>query len=242
MHVNDTYTIVGSIQNIDFIPADIAIQATLYSKENKVLATFNVKDIIKHKLFAKESSNFRIDFEGIAWSNFESTPPEVAIGKEFTSSKVEEKPVSFNLQVAANVATTDLYDGLALQSIIVTDGFLEGVLFNTGIQNATIPQLLISYYDENESLINVDRNYLEESVRPQRKLNFKIALPDHANSSIVNTSLQNVFINGLPNKAITNKIVPNRILNEGTQTLIPVHNKTYAYISIQVNSIIGNPQ
>jgi hypothetical protein len=242
MHVNDTYSIVGSIQNIDFIPADIAIKATLYSKENKVLATFNVKDIIKHKLFAKESSNFRIDFEGIAWSNFDSRSPEVADGKKFTSNKVEEKPVSFNLQVAANVATTDLYDGLALQSIIVTDGFLEGVLFNTGIQNATIPQLLISYYDEKKSLVNVDRNYLEESVRPQRKLNFKIELPVHSDSSIINTSLQNVFINGLPNEAITNKIVPKRILNQETQTLIPVHDKTYSYIGIQVNSYIDNPQ
>ncbi len=240
--VGEEYSIVGTLQNIDFIPADIAIQATLYSKDNKILATYNAKDIIKHKLFAKESSNFRIDFEGIAWSNFDAPPPpEVFDPNEFTPIVLNEVPVSFNLQVSANVATTDLYDGLAIQDHKINDGFIEGSLFNTGIQNATIPQLLISYYDDDKKLINVSSNYIEESVRPQRKVNFKVPLGNNDERTILNTSLRNVFINGLPNKEISNKVVPDRILDDPTQTLIPVKNKNYSYISIQVNSYIGNP-
>ena len=239
---NDEYTIVGTLQNIDFIPADVAIKATLYAKDNSVLATYNAKDIIKHKLFAKESSNFRIDFEGIAWSNFDANPPEVFDPEEFTSIILDEEPVTFNLQVSANVATTDLYDGLAIQNNVISEGFIEGTLFNSGIQNATIPQVLISYYDENKNLINVTSNYIAESVRPQRKVTFKIPLGNNNPRTILNTSLKNVFINGLPNEDITNKIVPDRALNKPMQTLIPVENENYSYISIQVNSYIGNPK
>jgi len=240
IQTDDTYAIVGSVQNIDFIPADIAIQATLYSQKNKVLATFNAKDIIKHKLMAKETSNFRIDFEDIAWKDYNNNIPEVFNPQEFTPMILKEKPVTFNLQVSANVATTDLYDGLALQQLNITNNIIEGTLFNTGTQNATIPQLLISYYDKDKNLINVDRTYLEESVRQQRKQYFAIPLKDNEPITILNTSLKNVFINGLPNEAITNKIVPNRKKEE--LLLLPVTNKHYAYISVQVNSYLGNPK
>ena len=238
---NDEYMIVGRVQNIDFIPADVAIQATLYAADNTPLAVFNAKDIIKHKLLAKESSNFKINFEGIAWNNYGSVQPEVFNPKEFTPAILDDTPVTFNLQVSANVATTDLYDGLAIQNCKISEGNIVGTLFNTGMQNATIPQLLISYYDENKSLINVKRTYLEESIRPQRKLNFTTPLSEQVAGTIINSSIKNVFINGLPNEEITNKLVPNRMSTNEKKTLIPVANKTYSFISVQVNSYIGNP-
>jgi hypothetical protein len=45
-----SYSIVGELQNIDNVPADVSIKGTLYNENNKELAQHDVKFHAKHKL------------------------------------------------------------------------------------------------------------------------------------------------------------------------------------------------
>ena len=59
---NKRYAIIGEVQNIDNVPADVVLKGTLYNDANKELATYNAKHIIKHKLMPKEITAFKINF------------------------------------------------------------------------------------------------------------------------------------------------------------------------------------
>ncbi len=238
----DRYSIVGELQNIDDIPADITIKATLYNDNNISLANYNAKYHVKHKLMPKETTTFRIDFEGIAWSSAKDTIPTTFNPDEFTPINFEEKPIKFNLQCAGNVAITDLYKQLALQEVQLQDGSINGVLFNSGIQEVTIPQLLVSYYDENKELIWVDNHFLEEGVRIQRKQYFKYDLMGLTDLKLINAGMENCFVNGLPNASISEKSFPNRNAKHPKEQLQALKGDGFEFIKIELNSYIGNPK
>ncbi|PPK95033.1 hypothetical protein LY01_01786 [Nonlabens xylanidelens] len=220
-----TFYIVGSIQNVDNIPADIAVTGAIYNKLNEEIARYNAQDIVKHKLLAKETTPFLIEFNS---SNDPDRPFEM--------------PENFEIQVKANVATTDLYQAVAPSQIHVNNSELTGFLFNPSIEAATIPQLLISYYNESKEMIWTDAVYVDESVRPQRKRPFSIHLPEMEQPLIISSSLLNVSVNGLPNKSIAAKVNPNRNKAGTNEFLIPVTRLPYSYISISTNAYIGNPR
>lgn len=229
-----SYSIIGVVQNIDRVPADVAVKGTLFSEENKALASYNAKDIIKHKLLPMEVTPFRIDFEEIAWLVSRDG------GQKVTNSyALGEVPSKFELQLQANVATTDLYDELAVIQCSIENDAISGSLFNSGVQNATIPQLLISFYDEDRTVLWVEKKYLEASVRPQRKQQFKIELPKENAPTLLNDSLENIFVNGLPNQSSAAKLIPERLSEHDGAQLIKVAGRSYAYISIKLNSFLG---
>ncbi|MDO1499045.1 hypothetical protein Q2T40_01505 [Winogradskyella maritima] len=57
-----------------------------------------------------------------------------------------EQPQKFNIQCAGNVANTDLYKEITIQEVELNPSVISGALFNSGIQEVTIPQLLVSYF------------------------------------------------------------------------------------------------
>ena len=57
---------------------------------------------------------------------------------------------------------------------------------------------------------------------------------------IINESMENVFVNGLPNALISNKIIPNRIENHSSSELQKIKHPDFSYIKIEMNSYIGN--
>ncbi|WP_027395035.1 membrane protein [Aquimarina latercula] len=239
---NDTiYTVVGEIQNIDNVPADVVIKATLYDSENQELAVYNAKDQMKHKLVPKEITSFRINFEGIAWMNKGEQKPKTFNPDEFTAISLTDSPITFNLQCAGNVATTDLYKGLALSEVIVNKNKVHGLLFNSGLQEITIPQLIISYYNNQKELVWVDHSYVREGIRPQRKRPFTYELKEISNLKSISQDMENIFINGLPNKDISNKVTPNRRRDQKDYSFIPVDATGYNFIKIEVNNYIGAP-
>lgn len=239
---NMEYAIVGQIQNVDNIPSDIAITGTLYSIDDVPLAKYNAKDVVKHKLLPKEITNFRIKFEGIAWSKQDASKSKSFNPAEFLPAILNESPVKFDLQIESNSAITDIGNQLAIQDYKVINNKLLGSLFNTGIQNATIPQLLVSYYNADKEIIWVEKHYLEESARPQRKIKFDISLANSIEVTSIFNSLDYVYVNGLPNAEISNKVVPSRKLDHAFNGLIAVENNTYSFVSIKVNTYIGNPK
>ncbi|MBW2962831.1 hypothetical protein [Mesonia aestuariivivens] len=237
----DHYSIIGELQNIDNVPADVVIKATLYNDNNEELANYNAKYMIKHKLLPKETTSFRIDFEGVAWLDTNTSIPETFNPDEFTPIELKDIPTQFNLQTAGNVATTDLYKQVSLASLKVEKENVEGTLFNYGIQEVTIPQLLISYYDENKELIWVDSQFMQEGVRVQRKQDFNFKLKRLNCLYLINSSLENTFVNGLPNKDIADKVIPNRIETHQRENLQQVERLNFSFFKIEINNYIGNP-
>ena len=241
VRTDSIYTVVGEVQNVDNVPADVVIKCTLYNDYDEELAVYNVKDQMKHKLMPKEITSFRINFEGIAWLDSASRKPDTFDPNEFTPVDLSDIPTKFNLQCAGNVATSDLYKGVSIAELRQDNDYIEGVLFNSGIQEVTIPQLIISYYNNNHELIWVDHDYIKEGIRPQRKKVFSYKLKNLNSISIINNSLDNTFVNGLSNKAISYKVTPNRKKEQRKVQFIPVSGKSYPYIKIEINNYIGAP-
>ncbi|MDY8134650.1 hypothetical protein [Aquimarina sp. 2201CG5-10] len=237
----EQYSIVGALQNVDNVPADVVIKGSLYGSENNRLATYNAKHLMKHKLIPKEITSFRINFEGIAWLDINESKPDTFDPEQFTVLELKDRPIEFNLQCAGNVATTDLYKGVAVNDIVITDDKISGVFFNSGLEEVTIPQLLISYYDSNKKMIWVDHKYLREGIRPQRKQYFEYTFKDVSNIEIIDENLDNVYVNGLPNVEISQKVVPNRKPDLKSLALLPVNGKGFSYIKLEINTYIGAP-
>ncbi|WP_047550223.1 membrane protein [Psychroserpens sp. Hel_I_66] len=236
------YAIVGEIQNIDNVPADVVLKGTLYNEENKELATYNAKYHIKHKLMPKETTAFKINFEGIAWSKTQDSIPKTFNPDEFTPIELEDQPIKFNLQAAGNVSGSDLYKKIVLNDMSITNGEIQGSLFNSGLQEITIPQLLVSYYDANKTLVWVDHIFVKAGIRQQRKQYFKYPLIENGNFTIISDNMENIFVNGLPNEPISNKIVPNRIENHLDLEFQSIEHPNFSFIKIETNTYIGKPK
>ncbi|MFY9244082.1 MAG: hypothetical protein WAO74_13775 [Polaribacter sp.] len=236
------YAIIGEVQNIDNVPADIVLKGTLYNDENKELATYNAKYHVKHKLMPKEVSSFRINFEGIAWSKTQDSIPKTFNPDEFTPIELEEQPTKFNLQVAGNVSNSDLYKSIVLSDIDINSKNIKGTLFNSGLQEITIPQLLITYYDQHKNMVWVDHLFLENGIRQQRKQYFNYPILKENSITLVNDDMSDCYVNGLPNKNISDKIVPNRIENHIHSELQKIDHPLYNFVKIEMNTYIGNPK
>jgi hypothetical protein len=235
------YAIVGEVQNIDNVPADVVLKGTLYNDDNKVLATYNAKYHIKHKLMPKEVSSFRINFEGIAWSKTQDSIPKTFNPDEFTPIELEEQPTKFNLQAAGNVSGSDLFKSTTANITTINDDYISGTLFNGGTEEVTIPQLLISYYDENKTLVWVDHLFIKEGIRQQRLQPFTYALLKNKAITIINGDMSNCFVNGLPNENISDKIVSDRIINHNNQELQAIDHSVFKFVKLEINTYIGNP-
>nr|WP_320021212.1 hypothetical protein [uncultured Draconibacterium sp.] len=235
---NGRYSIIGEIQNIDNVPADVVIKATLYDRLNTELASYNNKDIIKHKLLPKEITSFRVDFEGIAWIKNDEEIPAVFDPDQFTPVELKSAPAKFNLQCAGNVLTKDLYKNVGISDMELKDQTMNGTLFNYGVSEVTIPELLVSYYNTQKELIWVENLYLKEGIRVQRKQHFDYALADVSAVKEINNSLENCYVNGLPNSDIARKIVSQRINLKNNDYLQPVEN---GFIKIELNNYVGKP-
>ncbi len=234
------YAIIGEVQNVDNVPADVILQGSLYADDDTELATYNAKYHVKHKLMPKETSSFKINFEGIAWSDINDDIPTTFDPDEFTSMDFVKNPTKFNLQITGNVSGEDLYKNLNVSRIEFNEYGISGTLFNSGVQEVTVPQLLFTYYNEDKEIIWVDHKFVEEGIRQQRKRDFQYNFPLNNMIKIVSTDMSNCLVNGLPNDAISDKVVPNRIKNHSKDQLQQIDHKAYSYLKIEINSFIGN--
>jgi hypothetical protein len=236
------YSIIGELQNVDNIPADVTLNATLYDKKSNQLASFNSKYGIKHKLQPKEMTSFKVNFEEVSWLKNTHSKPTTFNPNEFTPLEIQRNPEIFNIQCAGNVANTDLYNQVALSDFKIENNRIKGTLFNFGIQESTIPQILISYYDAKKELIYVDHFFMAEGIRIQRKNYFDYQLLNLEGCTVLKSSIENCFVNGLSNASITIAADPNRNTNHEKQHLQKVKGKGFDYIKIEINNYIGNPR
>ncbi len=235
-----SYALIGEVQNVDNVPADVVLKATLYNDANKTLATYNTKHQIKHKLMPKEISAFRINFEGIAWSKTKDSIPKTFNPDEFTPVAFEEQPTKFNLQAAGNVSGSDLYKQTVLSDLEISDSIISGKLFNSGLKEVTIPQIIISYFDADKNLLWVDHDFVIEGIRQQRQQHFEYVIETDS-VKVISTDMENCFVNGLPNKDIADKVIPNRIKNQTYTELQAINHPIYNFVKLETNAYLGNP-
>jgi len=239
--VKNSYALIGEVQNIDNVPADVVLKGTLYNEESKELASYSAKYHVKHKLMPKEITSFKINFEGIAWSKVQDSIPKTFNPDQFTPQEFEEQPTKFNLQVAGNVSSSDLHKGAVLSNLEIEKTTIRGEIFNSGVQEITVPQLLISYYNARKELVWVDHLFMEAGIRQERKQNFEYPILKEMQVTLINDNMANCFVNGLPNKEIATQIIANRNKNHLEMMLQEIENKEYPYVKIEMNSFIGNP-
>jgi hypothetical protein len=242
INYNKEYIIIGEIQNVDNVPADVVLKASLYDINSKKIASHNAKYVIKHKLMPKEITSFKVNFEDIAWIKNTDVKPKTFNPNEFTPLDIKGIPITFNIQCAGNVTITDLYTQVALSDFEIEENHIKGTLFNFGIQESTIPELLVSYFNVKKELIYVDHFFMREGVRVQRKNYFKYELLDLRNNKVIKSSLENCFVNGLTNESISREVVPNRNKNQEPEQLQEIKGKGFNYIKIEINNYIGNPR
>jgi hypothetical protein len=236
---NGHYAILGEVQNIDNVPADVVLKGTLYNDANVELATYNAKYHMKHKLMPKEVTSFRINFEGIAWSKTQDSIPETFNPDEFTPVEFADTPTKFNLQAAGNVSGSDLYKNIVWSDVHSNQKTINGNLFKSGLQEITVPQLLVTYYDENKQLLWVDHMFLDKGIRQQRKQAFNYELAGNDSIEIISSDMENCYVNGLPNADISAKILSNR---KNYNVLQKISHPVYSYVKIEMNGYIGNPK
>ncbi|CAM3591219.1 membrane protein [Flavobacterium gelidilacus] len=242
VYFDNKYMIIGEVQNIDNVPADVVLKASLYDEKDKMLGTFNAKYVIKHKLMPKETTSFKVNFEDIAWLNATDVKPTSFNPDEFTDKNFNNKPVTFDIQSAGNVAISDLYTAVAISDLVVSDKEIKGTLFNYGIQEVTVPEVLISYYNDKKELIYVDHKFIKEGVRIQRKQYFTYSFLNLSSLKSLKYSTENCFVNGISNEAIARGVIKKRKTNEEEEQLQKVNGKGFAYIKIELNNYIGNPK
>ncbi len=205
--VDGRYSLVGEIINVDSDPADLTVTATIFDQFEKELSTYNAQDAIVHKILPKEVTPFRVDFEGVAGTNLSETDfsfdPLAFSNPNIVPAEID----AFEVYGKAVVTTQDLYRGLSVQSLQITtngqDFFLRGELVNSGTVLATIPRLLISYYDGAGNVVWVGDVYIEQAVRPQYTHKFEIPL----------TSLDDVEIVLAEGGMFTNSLRPQTPVN-----------------------------
>jgi hypothetical protein len=180
--VNGRYSVVGELINTDADPADITVAAHLYNENDEELIWYNAQQAMTHKILPKEVTPFRIDFEGVAGLELSGMPAPVEFEPDaFFLLELDDPPAAFEVYGRGLVTTHDLFRDVAVQDIQVQSDengrfHLTGRLHNTGTQEATIPHLLVTYYDEQNRVMWVDDFYIEEGVRPQRTQSFDLPL------------------------------------------------------------------
>ena len=242
IYFDNKYMVIGEVQNIDNVPADVVLKASLYDEKDKMLGTFNAKYVIKHKLMPKETTSFKVNFEDIAWLNATDVKPTSFNPDEFTDKNFNNKPVTFDIQSAGNVAISDLYTSVAISDLAISDKEIKGTLFNYGIQEVTVPEILISYYNDKKELIYVDHKFIKEGVRIQRKQYFTYSFLNLSSLKSLKYSNENCFVNGISNDAIARDVIKKRKTNEEEEQLQKVNGKGFSYIKIELNNYIGNPK
>jgi len=228
------YTIVGQIKNIDNVPAYLSIEAILYNEKGEEITRYNAKDAFKNHLSPKEFTPFRIDFESIAKTgdlgDHQFNPDQM------TEFETQDSIVSFSLFVKSIVSSQSAYKNIGIQNLSFNEtGKLKGEIHNYGTDEINIPQILVSYFDENSSLFWLDKVYYPIGIRPQRKKSFEHSLTLADQISIISKGGDdNLFVNGVANKAYLKNQISESLLNTFR---IQDANKDYEY-SVLCNSYI----
>lgn len=176
---NGRYSVLGAVSNTDADPAYASLFSSLFAQD-EFLLRYAMGEVGSQRLLPAETSGFRIDFEGVlsleheeAQGNFDPTlfiPPELSAA-----------PDSASIEARAIVSGHDLYRGIALNAVRVSQAggapVITGLAVNTGTQTATIIRITALLYDDNGAPIWAEAGFVETNIYPGQSAPFQFALP-----------------------------------------------------------------
>jgi hypothetical protein len=232
VRVGERYSVVGELANTAADPGDVTVTALLFDQTGAELSRYNAQTGIMHKLLPGEVTPFQVNFEGVAGAMITET---LRVGTfrpdDFTPLNLKQPVTSFAVYGKAVVTARDLRRELSAQDLKVAVGpdggiTLSGALYNSGTVEATIPQILVTCYDQAGQVAWVEEVFIEEAVLAQERRPFRMAL--HAAASVVDQQVSGtLFPLGEP-----------RALGTGDQIMLPP-GSGYAAIRISVHAFAG---
>lgn len=185
----DSFFIVGDLINIDNDPSYLTVEGILLDSSGVEIGRYNARDVVQHVIYPKQRTAFRIDFDDLLPDRWEKKYPD----------RARKKPADFLVYVRSMVAADVPYQHLGLQDIgLDTTGLIRGKVINFGARQVIIPQLLLSYYQNDRQLQWVESLYLSGGIRPQRSKLIEHRLPDLSGFAVLATGNDdNLRINGV---------------------------------------------
>lgn len=182
VQVGDRYHVVGELVNQSSDPADVTVTGYLFDEQGNILSWYNAVRGTVHKVFPYERVPFRIDFEGVAGSVLSdaATAGEFA-ADAFSPLELESPIASFQVIAQGVVTARDLFRDVAIQDVNISLGIdgqqhIIGNLINNGTVEATIPQVLVTFYDETGQVMWVDDEFVDVAIRPQLMQPFDVQI------------------------------------------------------------------
>ncbi|MCU0495089.1 MAG: hypothetical protein MUD01_26170, partial [Chloroflexaceae bacterium] len=228
------YSLVGELRNRDADPGDVTVTAMLFGQDGSEVSRYNAQTLLMHKLLPQEVTPFRVDFEGIAGVQISDHKAGGDFSPEdYTPPDLTQALASFQVYAKAVVTGYDLYRDVAAQGLhVVTDAQgqvrLHGELINNGTLEATIPQLLLTYYDADGRVTWVDQQFLERSIAPQQTQTFDITL----------TPASALLPLSLPGESFPSASPAARMLTQAERLPLPP-GLGFASVRVSVNYFVG---
>ena len=231
------YSVIGAITNTDADPAHLTVLADLVA-DNRSLARSSVATLIGQRLLPGETSGFRVGFEGVL------SLDDARDRKEFDPTlfippELDAEPQTARIEARALVAGQDLYRGVSLNGVTVTDvrgnPVIEGLAVNAGTKTASIVRIVVLAYDGDGKPIWIDAGYVETNIYPGQSAPFRIELPPRDDIRVI-ADLQDAdaIING--SSQDTTQTLPGP--GDGT---IATGIAGYAALRLQVSSMTHDP-
>lgn len=203
------FSVVGEVMNTDVDPADVTVTAYLYDSEGNELTWYNATDGMMHKLPPLDITPFRVDFEGVAGMALDETAEALSFRPGATWDYVLPEDAelgSYNVFAKGVVTGRDLGRNLGIQDLVaefVDDELsVNGTLVNVSLREAVIPHVFVTLYDEEGAIVWVDHFYVPQSIRAQRRQDFRIPITPRADIGVIDIP------NGAFSNALTDPPVP----------------------------------
>ncbi len=200
VRVDGQFSVVGEALNIDVDPAHITVTARLLNKKGEELSSYTNSATSMHTALPGETIPFRVDFEGVAGLT-ERREVEFAPNARVRLPVVPENIASVEVAVKAVVTAAGLSRTLAVENVAVVNGkTLDFRLRNDGLEEATVPHVLLTLRASDGSVGWVANAFLPEGVRPQRTIGHRMEITDLSAVTPVDVPMQ-IFANVLPDPA-----------------------------------------
>lgn len=148
-------SVVGVVQNIDSYPAQVTLTAILRDADGVRLAETNVMDVMTHQLLPQEVTPFRIDFAGA------------------DAALILDIDEIARVEIVARAIPTSY--NLARPLVVMGDG----TIYNSSTTPVDIPQLLITYTDDDGQLLWVIADYIRQAIDPAESTTYTVpTVPD----------------------------------------------------------------
>lgn len=234
---DNRYAVVGEAVHTGHLPAHVTIEAQLFDGAGRKLVAYNAKYNTLHKVLPAEKIPFRIEFESTAWVTEDDKRPLHFDPQEFTDYRFDGAPTDFRVFVRCVVADKDLYRDHGVQRLQVDSihHSISGQLFNYGVQEISVPQLLITYYGPDSVVSWVDHVFLRDGIRPQEQQDFRADLAAIDSVRIIRQGTSDrYYVNGILQ---TGNVAPGYRM-PGHLPALP-HGS--GWINFTINGYIGNP-